>query len=59
MMTKPAPWVDQLMGAVELRSWLEFRDGRCIGMGRVIRRDRDGRVLEDKTAPSGVEASWS
>lgn len=37
-------------------SWLEWRGDRWVGMGRIIERMPDGKLVRDETSPTGLEA---
>jgi len=44
---------------VYLSSWLELTETGFRGMGRIREYTRDGKLVRDETAPTGVLLAWS
>ena len=54
MTAKPFFKTAILYGKVEISSWLEYKDGKFIGMGGATYYDKDGNVTGHSVSPTGL-----
>lgn len=45
-----------VFGHVEVRSWIEYDQGRFVGMGSATHYDREGKIIAHNVRPTGVVA---
>lgn len=58
-MSEPTYKFEPIFGRVEIDSWLEWRDGKLVGMGRRREYNEAGElVFASEPQPTGVSLTW-